>query len=1341
MKIRLPRIVLPLFLMLLLLPLTVHGADDAPHLTGFLITGRQTWTIAPGVEEEALVVNDTTGMKQNTIRILYLDLSQEGLELKSGYRNGDGSQWGLQTCTEQAAQIEAELRKHEPDATVVAAVNANFFNMSTGEPLGALVMDGKVIHGTQSGYGYFAVKTDGTAVIRPGSTSIGRKIVSAMGGDELLISGGVVSDGESTDLGPRTAVGIREDGTVLLVQVDGRQSPMACGVSRPQLAQIMLDLGCVDALNLDGGGSSTYCVMRPGGSLAIQNSISDGYERAISGSLLVVSHQAGEGAGEKPVHTHDWTLDETGTLAVCERCAEACPLDQLTGIVRERGTAGSRCYIGGVLQTGWTLWNDTFLHCGEDGLMHEAQATDRRTCTENGNVKATCATCGSVYRSSTRYPTGHTWNEAHVCTVCGKQGTDLTQASISGVSARYIFKGSPVRPTPTVRIGSTQLSLRSGVYGKDGFLDWVNSDDIGVAVAEVQGRGKYYGTLTKEYQIVPDKVSELTVTGATEREITLGWSSVPGADCYAIYEKDDDGALTLLSVTRDDDPSVCLGGFLPDSTHELVVRARATRKGVLYESYQDVSVTAKTKPGVAEESEDASALLMSLRLSLAGDEQLPVQMVDGQAWFFLPGCADMTALALSAQGETLTASGPLGTVSWSEGETLDLTGLTAPDAAGVYRITVRQGDRAAVLRLMRSTVTAIFLHSDQPEQGRAALEQDSEATAAVHTTVVASTGTVRCKQRSGTITAVPGTDEKRSYSLHLDEGADLINVSQKALNWALEAEASDPSMLQDRLYKQLGYLLALPYSPRVEWADLYYDGVYRGTYQISEINEVSKTAVNLSDTWLICLAQEGETGASFTTDRGKTFRVLHPENPDETLLAQIRDSFQAAEDAVYEKRGAEHLDLDSIGQVYLMAELSCDDKAFSSDLYFYLGQDGLWHAGPIWRSGAGFGYGRNNDPEKAWFRDAYLIEALMADPAFRQSMQSYYRTTFLPAANRLAGKGGLSESYSKKIRYTGLMNEIVWPSQALGQTGAAVDQWLCRRLDALYDLIMHAPEGTLPDPDDPDPKPEEPDPKPDDPDPKPEDPDPKPEDPDPKPDDPDPKPDDPIDPAPSEPTPVPDPEDPTPVPDPEPQPTAPQPTPKPQAPCPGGESCPGRSFTDMPQPGNWAHDPIDWAVTQAITQGTSQTTFSPDDGCTRAQVVTFLWRWAGEPGSTTKTVFTDIPDDAYYKQAVQWAVEQGITVGVEADRFGPNEVCTRCQVVTFLWRYHKKPAPAENQTIFADVETKDYFFDAVCWAYHNQIVLGTQPTRFDPYGTCTRAQIVTFLYRNDAFDQGNAKTQ
>ena len=79
--------------------------------------------------------------------------------------------------------------------------------------------------------------------------------------------------------------------------------------------------------------------------------------------------------------------------------------------------------------------------------------------------------------------------------------------------------------------------------------------------------------------------------------------------------------------------------------------------------------------------------------------------------------------------------------------------------------------------------------------------------------------------------------------------------------------------------------------------------------------------------------------------------------------------------------------------------------------------------------------------------------------------------------------------------------------------------------------------------------------------------------------------------------------------------------------------------------------------------------------------------------------------------------------------------------MTFLWRYHKKPAPAENQTIFADVETKDYFFDAVCWAYHNQIVLGTQPTRFDPYGTCTRAQIVTFLYRNDAFDQGNAKTQ
>ncbi len=127
--------------------------------------------------------------------------------------------------------------------------------------------------------------------------------------------------------------------------------------------------------------------------------------------------------------------------------------------------------------------------------------------------------------------------------------------------------------------------------------------------------------------------------------------------------------------------------------------------------------------------------------------------------------------------------------------------------------------------------------------------------------------------------------------------------------------------------------------------------------------------------------------------------------------------------------------------------------------------------------------------------------------------------------------------------------------------------------------------------------------------------------------------------------------------------------PKPYEPCDGGDSCPGNIFTDMPAKGNWAHDVIDWAIVNKITSGTSATTFSPNAGCTRAQVVTFLWRTAGSPEPTsTSNPFTDVKAGAYYEKAVLWAAETGVTAGTSATTFSPDATCTRAQVVTFLYR-------------------------------------------------------------------------
>ena len=183
-------------------------------------------------------------------------------------------------------------------------------------------------------------------------------------------------------------------------------------------------------------------------------------------------------------------------------------------------------------------------------------------------------------------------------------------------------------------------------------------------------------------------------------------------------------------------------------------------------------------------------------------------------------------------------------------------------------------------------------------------------------------------------------------------------------------------------------------------------------------------------------------------------------------------------------------------------------------------------------------------------------------------------------------------------------------------------------------------------------------------------------------------------------------------------------------PC-DGVNCPGKAFADMPAKGNWAHDPIDWAVSNEITNGTSASTFSPEEGCTRAQVVTFLWRAAGQPVPASSTnPFTDVKPGAYYYNAVLWAVEKGITNGTSDKTFSPDETCTRAQIVTFLWRYEGQPAPTSTNNPFADVKPSAYFGSAVLWAVEKDITNGTSATTFAPEDTCTRAQVVTFLYRD-----------
>ncbi len=168
-------------------------------------------------------------------------------------------------------------------------------------------------------------------------------------------------------------------------------------------------------------------------------------------------------------------------------------------------------------------------------------------------------------------------------------------------------------------------------------------------------------------------------------------------------------------------------------------------------------------------------------------------------------------------------------------------------------------------------------------------------------------------------------------------------------------------------------------------------------------------------------------------------------------------------------------------------------------------------------------------------------------------------------------------------------------------------------------------------------------------------------------------------------------------------------------------------FVDVAE-GSYYEEAIDWAVEKGITNGVSSNMFAPNDPCTRAQIVTFLWRATGSPAPKSMSSFTDVPADAFYAKAVAWAVENGITSGTGESKFSPNSTCTRAQAVTFLYRASGSPA-VSGKAEFSDVSTTAFYADAVAWAAKKGITTGIGGGLFGSDNDCTRGQIVTFLWR------------
>ena len=430
--------------------------EPKPDNAYYSVFSSDTTTVAPGVTQTinyALTKDD----KQIVYYIATADIAREDVSIHANYHDNDPSQgWAMSRVSDQMAA--AQKRHSDPsDAAnyvehynAVVGVNADFYNMTTGAPGGALVMDGVEYHGGTS-ENFFAILKDGTAMIGGPSdyAAYQDQIQEAVGGSVYLVKDGKPVVTSAADYynsrHSRTCVGITAEGKVIMMVLDGRQEPFSAGGSAEELAQIMLDAGCVTAINLDGGGSTTFVAKQEGSNtLTVVNRPSDGYERSVSSSLMVVS--------TAPVSTE---FDHALITSAYDYLTSGATVRLVASGVSVSGSAAEL-----PANLTWKSADETIGTVSEDGVFTAVKkgsveiqllsgdtviGSKTLTVVEPNGLKFSKTSINAIYGDSVRLPLVATYNENPVAVCAGDITFELSNSAAGTVEAAnngFAFTGS-----------------------------------------------------------------------------------------------------------------------------------------------------------------------------------------------------------------------------------------------------------------------------------------------------------------------------------------------------------------------------------------------------------------------------------------------------------------------------------------------------------------------------------------------------------------------------------------------------------------------------------------------------------------------------------------------------------------------------------------------------------------------------------------------------------------------------------------------------------------------------------------------------------------------------------
>ena len=676
---------------------------------------------------------------------------------------------------------------------------------------------------------------------------------------------------------------------------------------------------------------------------------------------------------------------------------------------------------------------------------------------------------------------------------------------------------------------------------------------------------------------------------------------------------------------------------------------------------------------------------------------------------FLPAAANLTQLTLRFDGEAAMLWTDSGCVVALNGQPFDLLSLFPeglPAEGGL--VTIATDTAEASLRILRSeSVPALFLLSGSADRDRSWVEQNQDNKAEGSMVLLRPDGTA---VYDGALKSIKGRGNstwfypKKPYQVKLDKKADLMETgvgTEAEKTWVLLANYCDETLLHNTVSFDIAARLGLAYSPHCRPIDLYYDGLYRGSYLLCEKTEVGKGRVNVADLekafedanpevedfdslptaqaydpcgnlyqYVSGLASPealnggylleidfGDRAAAekswFTTEHGNYVVLKSPEYASPEAVTYISGLFRQFENAVYNggtdpesgKSYDELMDVDSLVRFYLLTELSMDPDSFLSSCFFYKPADEeKLYAGPVWDFDSAYGSSVEVFPvDDAVAARNPLVRALLRIPSFREKAAAVCTDELVPIiAALLSGKPGVVptlDGYASEIAASRRMNDLLWPSAAPEDSAEALEAFRALLLSRVQWLerCLYADVEASPL-------------------------------------------------------------------------TA--------------------AFFDVSLE-SWYHDDVLFITERGIFNGTAYGYFSPDLPFTRSMAVTILYRMAGQPSvAELSDCFSDVSVGAWYRDAALWAAANGVAMGYEDGSFRPEETITRQDFVTLFYRWAGSPETGEAAADFPDLDlVADYARDAVDWAANAGLLHGDSHGRLLPQDTMTRAQVAALLHR------------